>query len=141
MAYRITTHSARDAAEARLLVGLTVGVKRRAGVRWVSPGGIMHRNRAFRRESGWEGRQQMSERDGYEPGVPCWVATVHPDPEKAVGFSTELFAWEATNLMPPESPREFYICKHRGRDVAAISSERDGAPSVPAWNTYIWADS
>ena len=42
MAYRITTHSARDAAEARLLVGLTVGVKRRAGVRWVSPGGIMH---------------------------------------------------------------------------------------------------
>ena len=35
----------------------------------------------------------MSERDGYEPGVPCWVATVHPDPEKAVGFYTELFAW------------------------------------------------
>ena len=61
----------------------------------------------------------MSERDGYEPGVPCWVATVHPDPEKAVGFYTELFAWEATNLMPPESPSEFYVCKRRGRDVAA----------------------
>ena len=37
----------------------------------------------------------MSERDGYEPGVPCWVATVHPDPEKAVSFYTELFGWEA----------------------------------------------
>ncbi len=83
----------------------------------------------------------MSERDGYEPGVPCWVATFHPDPEKAVGFYTELFAWEATNLMPPESPSEFYVCKRRGRDVAAIGSERDGAPSLPAWNTYIWADS
>src|SRR5215208_6787171 len=82
----------------------------------------------------------MSERDGYEPGVPCWVATIHPDPEKAVGFYTELFAWEATNLMPPESPSEFYVCKRHGRDVAAIGSERDGAPSVPAWNTYIWAD-
>ena len=69
----------------------------------------------------------MSERDGYEPGVPCWVATVHPDPEKVVGFYTELFAWEATNLMPPESPSELYVCKRRGRDVAAIGSERDGA--------------
>ncbi|HKH37541.1 MAG TPA: hypothetical protein VKA82_10285, partial [Rubrobacter sp.] len=74
----------------------------------------------------------MSERDGYEPGVPCWVATVHP--EKAVGFYTELFAWEVTNLMPPESPSEFYVCKRRGRYVAAIGSEYDGAPSVPAWN-------
>jgi uncharacterized protein len=83
----------------------------------------------------------MSERDGYEPGVPCWVATVHPDPEKAVSFYTELFGWEATNLMSPESSGKYYVCKRRGRDVAAISSERGGAPSVPAWNTYIWAES
>src|SRR5918994_379060 len=83
----------------------------------------------------------MSERDGYEPGVPCWVATVHPDPEKAVSFYTELFGWEATNLMSSESSGEYYVCKRRGRDVAAISSERGGAPSVPAWNTYIWAES
>lgn len=83
----------------------------------------------------------MSERDGYEPGVPCWVATVHPDPEKAVGFYTELFGWETTNLMSPESSSKYYACKRRGRDVAAIGSERDGAPSGSAWNTYIWADS
>ena len=49
----------------------------------------------------------MSERDGYEPGVPCWVATVHPDPEKAVSFYTKLFGWEATNLMSPESSGEY----------------------------------
>ena len=83
----------------------------------------------------------MSERDGYEPGVPCWVATVHPDPEKAVGFYTELFGWEATNLMSSESSGEYYVCKRRGRDVAAISSERGGASPVPAWNTYVWAES
>ena len=82
----------------------------------------------------------MSERDGYEPGVPCWVATVHPDPEKAVGFYTRLFGWEATKVMPPESSSEYYVCKRRGRDVAAISSER-GAPSGPAWKTYIWTES
>jgi predicted enzyme related to lactoylglutathione lyase len=84
----------------------------------------------------------MSERDGYEPGVPCWVATVHPDPDKAVSFYTELFAWEATNLMPPDSPSKYFVCTLRGRDVAAVGSERgEGAPSVPAWYTYIWAES
>ncbi len=84
----------------------------------------------------------MSERNGYEPGVPCWVATVHPDPEKAVVFYTELFGWEATNLMPPESSSKYFVCTRRGRDVAAIGSERGGGtPSVPAWGTYIWAES
>jgi hypothetical protein len=28
----------------------------------------------------------MSERDGYPPGVPCWVAGSHPDPEAVVSF-------------------------------------------------------
>ena len=84
----------------------------------------------------------MSERDGYEPGVPCWVATVHPDPVKAVSFYTELFGWEATNLMPSESPSKYFICTRRGRDVAAVGSARDaGTEDVPAWDTYIWAES
>ncbi len=83
----------------------------------------------------------MSERNGYEPGVPCWVATVHPDPEKAVIFYTELFGWEATNLMPPGSPSKYFVCTRRGRDVAAVGSARGGAPSVPAWDTYILAES
>jgi predicted enzyme related to lactoylglutathione lyase len=92
-------------------------------------------------ESGREGAEELSKRDGYESGVPCWVATVHPDPEKAVSFYTELFGWKATNLMPPGSPSKYFVCKLRGRDVAAIGSERDGALSVPAWDSYIWAES
>ena len=84
----------------------------------------------------------MSERDGYQPGVPCWVDTWQPDPEAAVGFYTELFGWEATNLMPPDSPSQYFVCTLRGRDVAAVGSERgEGAPTVPAWGTYIWAES
>ena len=84
----------------------------------------------------------MSERDGYEPGVPCWVATVHPNPEKVVGFYTELFGWEATNLMPPESPSKYFVCTRCGRDVAAGGSQRGGdASPVPAWETYIWVES
>jgi uncharacterized protein len=82
----------------------------------------------------------MSERDGYEPGVPCWVASVHPDPERVVSFYTELFGWEAADLMPLGSPSKYFVCTRRGRYVAAIGSER-GAPSVPAWETYILAES
>src|SRR5437660_254437 len=29
---------------------------------------------------------QMRERDGYIPGVPCWVDTTQPDPQAAVAF-------------------------------------------------------
>jgi hypothetical protein len=36
----------------------------------------------------------MSDRDGYEPGVPCWVATIEPDPEAAAAFYGELFGWD-----------------------------------------------
>jgi hypothetical protein len=34
----------------------------------------------------------MSERDGYEHGVPCFASGVFPDPEAAVRFYTELFS-------------------------------------------------
>jgi uncharacterized protein len=84
----------------------------------------------------------MSERDGYQAGVPCWVASVHPDPEQAVAFYTELFGWEAEETMGTSSSGKYYLCRLRGRDVAAIGSQRGGdAPLVSAWGTYIWVES
>ena len=84
----------------------------------------------------------MSEREGYQHGVPCWVAGVFPDPQQAVDFYTELFGWEATNLMPAEHPGDYFLCTLRGRNVAAIVSE-DGAPPPPrpVWGTHIWVES
>ena len=41
----------------------------------------------------------MSERDGYQPGVPCWVETWPPDPEAAVGFYSQLFDWQTEDTM------------------------------------------
>ena len=43
----------------------------------------------------------MAERDGYIPGVPCWVDTSQPDPEAAVTFYRGLFGWEFEDAMPP----------------------------------------
>ena len=43
----------------------------------------------------------MPARDGYIPGVPCWVDTSQPDPEAAAAFSGALFGWQARAVMPP----------------------------------------
>jgi hypothetical protein len=37
----------------------------------------------------------VSERDGFQAGVPCWVAAVLPASEAGVAFYTELFGWRA----------------------------------------------
>jgi len=83
----------------------------------------------------------MIERDGYIPGVPCWIDTSQPDPEAAVGFYIGLFGWEFEDVMPPGSPGKYFICRIRGGDVAAVSSLPEGAPPMAVWNTYIWVDS
>jgi predicted enzyme related to lactoylglutathione lyase len=83
----------------------------------------------------------MPERDGYIPGVPCWIDTSQPDPEKAVDFYSGLFGWEFEDVMPPEAPGKYFIGRIRGGDVAAVGSIPEGAPQMATWNTYVWVDS
>ena len=83
----------------------------------------------------------MAERDGYIPGVPCWVDSSQPDPEAAVAFYRGLFGWEFEDAMPPGSPGRYFMARLRGGDVAAIGSLPEGAPAVATWNTYIWVAS
>ena len=83
----------------------------------------------------------MAERDGYIPGVPCWVDTNQPDPEGAVTFYGGLFGWEFEDTMPPGSEGRYFVARLRGGDVAAVGSTPDGAPAAAAWNTYICVES
>ena len=90
----------------------------------------------------------MPERDGYIPGVPCWVDASEPDPEAAVDFYRALFGWEFEDVMPPSSEGRYFIARvrrslfdGRGRDVAAVRSIPEAAPSTAMWNTYVWVDS
>jgi predicted enzyme related to lactoylglutathione lyase len=71
----------------------------------------------------------MSQRDGYQHGVPSWIAGAHPDPEQAVAFYTELFGWQAGER------GEQVVCTLRGRDVAGFV-RGDAA----AWRTNVWVD-
>jgi hypothetical protein len=59
----------------------------------------------------------MSERDGYEPGVPCWVDTRQPDP--GAGFVGG----------EPEQPVP--------ADVIATSVPADGPPQ---WGVDFWVE-
>jgi predicted enzyme related to lactoylglutathione lyase len=83
----------------------------------------------------------MAERDGYIPGVPCWVDTNQPDPQASLPFYTGLFGWEFEDVMPKGSDGNYFIGRIRGGDVAAVGSIQEGAPPMALWNTYIWVDS
>jgi uncharacterized protein len=97
----------------------------------------------------------MPERDGYIPGVPCWVDASEPDPEAAVRFYGGLFGWEFEDLLGPSSAGAYRIarCETRGwslfdqsrevrrGDVAGIGSISEAAPPSATWNTYLWVDS
>jgi uncharacterized protein len=80
-------------------------------------------------------------RDGYIPGVPCWVDASEPDPEAAAEFYGGLFGWELEDTMPPEAPGKYFMARLRGLDVAAVGSIPEGAPPMAMWNTYFWVDS
>ena len=83
----------------------------------------------------------MLERDGYMPGVPCWVDTSQPDPEAAVSFYGGLFGWNFVDVMPAGSGGKYFIARLRGGDVAAVGSQPEGGPPMAIWNTYVWMDS
>jgi predicted enzyme related to lactoylglutathione lyase len=83
----------------------------------------------------------MPKREGYIPGVPCWVDTIQPDPEAVLPFYRGLFGWEFENVMPQGSGGKYFMGRIRGDDAAAVGSPPDGAPPMARWNTYIWVRS
>src|SRR6266704_381263 len=83
----------------------------------------------------------MSERDGYIPGVPCWIDTNQPDPDAAAAFYRGLFGWDLEDVMPEDAGGKYLIGRIRGGDVAAVSSIPDCATPMAIWNTDIWVDS
>jgi predicted enzyme related to lactoylglutathione lyase len=83
----------------------------------------------------------LLERDGYPPGVPCWIDTGQPDPEAAIAFYGDLFGWGFEERTPAGAPQRYFVAQLRGRDVAGVGSQPEGAPPKPVWNTYIWVES
>src|ERR1700738_2886309 len=88
----------------------------------------------------------MLERDGYIPGVPCWIDSSQPDPEAAAAFYGGLFGWDFEDVMPPGSDGQYLIARLRGGDVGAVARAPEGGPPMGGppmaiWNTYVWVHS
>ena len=83
----------------------------------------------------------MPDRDGYIAGVPCWIDTTQPDPEKAAEFYGGLFGWELEESMPDEVTGHYLTARIRGREAAAVSSQQGEGGGPAVWNTYIQVDS
>jgi predicted enzyme related to lactoylglutathione lyase len=83
----------------------------------------------------------MAQRDGYIPGVPCWIDTSHPDPDAASAFYGGLFGWTFEDAMPPGADSKYFMARLPGGDVAGIGAVPPGAPPMALWNTYVWVDS
>ena len=82
---------------------------------------------------------QAFERDGYPPGVPCWVDLAPRDPNAAADFYGGLLGWQIEEASPP-GPLGYLVARLRGRDVAGIGSQAPGVPPSGAWTTYIATD-
>jgi uncharacterized protein len=96
----------------------------------------------------------MPQRNGYIPGVPCWVDASQPDPEAAAEFYGALFGWAFRNVLPPDAEESYLVAscettawslfdrsgEARSGNVAALRAAP--ATTLPAiWNTYFWVDS
>jgi uncharacterized protein len=84
----------------------------------------------------------MSERDGFQPGVPSWVDVMGPDPDRLIDFYGAVFGWDFTGPgeMPGDPPGKYFVAQLRGRDVAGVASLPPGSPG-PGWNTYVEVES
>jgi predicted enzyme related to lactoylglutathione lyase len=84
----------------------------------------------------------MSERDGFQPGVPSWVDVMGPDVDQLTGFYGAVFGWDFTGPgeMPGDPPGSYFVAQLRGRDIAGVASLPPGS-GEPGWNTYIEVES
>ncbi len=84
----------------------------------------------------------MSERTGYQPGVPSWVDVVGPDTRRLTDFYGAVFGWDfiGPGQMPGDPPGEYFVAQLRGRDIAGVASLPPGA-EAPGWTTYIEVES
>ena len=77
---------------------------------------------------------RVQDREGFPPGVPCWVDTQQPDRDAALRFYGAVFGWSFENHLQ-RGDRAYDLATLDGRVVAAIGSGR--SDTTATWTTYI----
>ncbi|MEO3870755.1 VOC family protein [Nonomuraea sp. B12E4] len=80
----------------------------------------------------------MSQRSGYDPGVPCWVDLSSTNVSAAARFYGEIFGWQADMAGDPQAGG-YGMFVHQGRRVAGLGPVM-GAPGASSWNMYVATD-
>jgi uncharacterized protein len=88
------------------------------------------------------GASEMSERNGFQPGVPSWVDVLGPDPDRLTAFYGAVFGWDfaGPGEMPGFPSGKYFVAQLRGRDVAGVATLPPESGD-PGWNTYIEVES
>lgn len=76
----------------------------------------------------------------YPQGVPCWIDSEQPDPERARYFYGRLLDWTFEDVGSDDAP--YHVASLAGLAVAAIASRPGGTGrrGAAAWNTYVAVD-
>ena len=83
----------------------------------------------------------MLARDGYPPGVPCWIDLVQPDFDRTTAFYGGLFDWTFENRTPEDAPFRYAYARRDGLLVAGIGGAASIAPELATWTNYVWVTS
>jgi len=79
----------------------------------------------------------VQEREGFPPGVPCWIDTQQPDRDAALRFYGAVFGWSFEDHLQ-RGDRAYDLATLDGRVVAAIGS--GPSDTTATWTTYIGVD-
>ncbi|SEH00643.1 hypothetical protein SAMN05444920_11774 [Nonomuraea solani] len=80
----------------------------------------------------------MSQRSGYDPGIPCWVDLSSTDVGASARFYTEVFGWRADMIDDPAAGG-YGMFVHQDKKVAGLGPVMDGGPRS-SWSTYVATD-
>jgi predicted enzyme related to lactoylglutathione lyase len=80
----------------------------------------------------------LTERGGYEHGVPCWVDTWQEDLDTAATFYAGVFGWEVEKGTPAGRSRGMTCAGCAG--ATWPRSARLRSPVCRLWTTYVWVD-
>jgi predicted enzyme related to lactoylglutathione lyase len=79
---------------------------------------------------------EMSERNSYVPGTPCWVDLGTPDVDAAAAFYGGLFGWSVEAGESTEQTAGYRQATLRGKPVCGVMPlMQEGQP--PVWTTYV----
>lgn len=80
------------------------------------------------------------QRNGFPPGVPCWIDLMQPDPDATMAFYRGLFGWTYEVRTPPEAPSQYAYALLDGGTVGAVGGP-PGPDDPSGWTSYIRVDS